>query len=58
MTTMIVLTVLAMPLAVSAGRIGRRRWIRRRCVARVRSELSWFPLPPDQSSGRHHVSRP
>jgi hypothetical protein len=57
MTTMIAFTVLAMPLAVSAGRIGRRRWIRRRGVARVRSELSWFQLPPDQPGGRDHVNR-
>lgn len=54
MLTMVVVTVLALPLAVLAARVGRRRWVRRRTVARVRAELfrHWVREDP---SGRHLI---
>jgi hypothetical protein len=54
MVTMIVSTVLALPLAVLAARVGRRRWVRRRTVARVRAELfrHWVREEP---SGRYLI---
>ncbi|MEU6149857.1 hypothetical protein ABZ816_07640 [Actinosynnema sp. NPDC047251] len=42
MVAMVVLTVLALPLVLVAARVGRRRWVRRRGVARVRAELAVF----------------
>jgi hypothetical protein len=54
MGTMIALTLLALPLAVLTTRIGRRHWVRRRTVARVRAELfrHWVR---DESSGRRLI---
>ncbi|GAB3000437.1 hypothetical protein GCM10027184_66030 [Saccharothrix stipae] len=54
MVTMVVVTVLALPLAVLAARVGRRRWVRRRTVARVRAELfrHWVREDP---SGPHLI---
>ncbi len=42
MVTTIALTIMALPFVLLAARIGRRRWIRRRGVARVRAELATF----------------
>ncbi|MGW6449026.1 hypothetical protein [Lentzea sp. NPDC055074] len=42
MITMLVLTLLALPFALTAANVGRRRWIRKRGVARVRAELRGF----------------
>ena len=42
MVTMVVLTVLALPLAVLAARVGRRRWVRR-AVARTELFRHWMP---------------
>ncbi|WP_186762976.1 hypothetical protein [Lentzea tibetensis] len=42
MFVMLVLTVMALPFALTAANVGRRRWIRKRGVARVRAELAWF----------------
>ncbi|MFD4644129.1 hypothetical protein ACFWN2_42940 [Lentzea sp. NPDC058436] len=42
MIMMLVLTLLAMPFALIAANVGRRRWIRKRGVARVRAELDAF----------------
>jgi hypothetical protein len=42
MIMMLVLTLLAMPFALIAANVGRRRWIRKRGVARVRAELGAF----------------
>ncbi|MFD4673828.1 hypothetical protein ACFWNN_29190 [Lentzea sp. NPDC058450] len=42
MTIAIVLTLLALPFALTAANVGRRRWIRKRGVARVRAELDGF----------------
>jgi hypothetical protein len=55
MVTMVVLTVLALPLAVLAARVGRRRWVRRRAVARVRAELFRHWVMRDEPSGRHLI---
>jgi hypothetical protein len=55
MVTMVVLTVLALPLAVLATRVGRRRWVRGRTVARVRAELFRHWMPRDEPSGRHLI---
>ncbi|MFE2750385.1 hypothetical protein ACFXGA_00100 [Actinosynnema sp. NPDC059335] len=54
MVTMVLLTVLALPLAVLAARVGRRRWVRRCAVARARAELfrHWMR---DEPSGRHLI---
>lgn len=59
MITTILLTVLVLPVALCAARIGRRRWIRRRSVARVRYELALFHHGlRDTPSGRHRLTRP
>jgi hypothetical protein len=42
MIMMLVLTLLALPFALTAANVGRRRWIRKRGVARVRAELALF----------------
>jgi hypothetical protein len=42
MTMMLVLTVLALPFALTATNVGRRRWIRKKGVAGVRAELAAF----------------
>ncbi|WP_394614344.1 hypothetical protein JNUCC0626_31270 [Lentzea sp. JNUCC 0626] len=42
MTIALVLTVLALPFALTAANVGRRRWIRKKGVARVRAELVGF----------------
>ena len=42
MIMMLVLTVLALPFALTAANVGRRRWIRKRGVARVRAGLATF----------------
>ncbi|MGZ3141242.1 hypothetical protein ACVDFE_04395 [Lentzea chajnantorensis] len=42
MTMMLVLTVLALPFALNAANVGRRRWIRKQGVARVRAGLAAF----------------
>ena len=42
MITMLFLTLLALPFALTAANVGRRRWIRKRGVARVRAELDAF----------------
>ncbi|GLZ32944.1 hypothetical protein Lesp02_51320 [Lentzea sp. NBRC 105346] len=42
MITALMLTLLALPFALTAANIGRRRWIRKRGVARVRAELALF----------------
>lgn len=54
MVTMVLVTVLALPLAVLAARVGRRRWVRRCAVARARAELfrHWMR---DEPSGRHLI---
>lgn len=55
----IALTLLALPLALVAAKVGRRRWIRRRGVARVRAELALFHHGlRDSPSGRHRFTRP
>lgn len=55
----IVLTLLALPLALVAAKVGRRRWIRRRSVARVRAELALFHHGlRDSPSGKHRLTRP
>ncbi|MFD0199767.1 MULTISPECIES: hypothetical protein [Saccharothrix] len=55
MVTMVVLTVLALPLAVLAARVGRRRWVRRRAVARVRAELFRHWMLREEPSGRYLI---
>ncbi|WP_170232097.1 hypothetical protein [Saccharothrix saharensis] len=52
MVTMVVLTVLALPLAVLAARVGRRRWVRR---AVARAELFRHWVPRDEPSGHHLI---
>ena len=42
MMMMLALTLLALPFALTAANVGRRRWIRKRGVARVRAELCGF----------------
>ncbi|SDO90931.1 hypothetical protein [Lentzea jiangxiensis] len=42
MLTMLFLTLLALPFALTAANVGRRRWIRKRGVARVRAGLDTF----------------
>lgn len=42
MITMLFLTLLALPFALTAANMGRRRWVRKRGVARVRAELDAF----------------
>ncbi|MFE9743930.1 hypothetical protein ACFYOT_03390 [Saccharothrix saharensis] len=53
MVAMVVLTVLALPLAVLAARVGRRRWVRRRAVARAELFRHW--MPRDEPSGHHLI---
>ncbi|MFJ6670169.1 hypothetical protein ACIQMJ_03550 [Actinosynnema sp. NPDC091369] len=52
MVTMVVLTVLALPLAVLAARVGRRRWVRR---AVARAELFRHWMPRDEPSGHYLI---
>lgn len=54
MVTMIVLTVLALPLVVLTARIGRKRWVERRAAGRVRAGMfrHWVWEEP---SGRHLI---
>ncbi|SDL14216.1 hypothetical protein [Lentzea albidocapillata] len=42
MIMMLALTLLALPFALTAATVGRRRWIRKRGVSRVRAELDAF----------------
>ncbi|MEV6714922.1 hypothetical protein AB0M48_23145 [Lentzea sp. NPDC051208] len=42
MMMMLALTLLALPFALTAANVGRRRWIRKRGVSRVRAELDAF----------------
>ncbi|NUT98282.1 MAG: hypothetical protein HOY78_40355 [Saccharothrix sp.] len=42
MVGMVVLTVLALPFVALAARVGRRRWVRRHQVARVRAQMAVF----------------
>ena len=42
MIMMLALTLLALPFALTAANVGRRRWIRKRGVSRVRAELDAF----------------
>lgn len=42
MVAMVVLTVLALPFVALAARVGRRRWVRRHQVARVRAQMAVF----------------
>ncbi len=55
MVTTIVFTVLALPLAVLAARVGRRRRVRRRTVTRVRTELFRHCWVCEEPSGRHLI---
>jgi hypothetical protein len=51
MGTMVLVTVLALPLAVFAARVGRRRWVRRR----VRTELFRHRVPVEEPAERHLI---
>ncbi|GAA1264432.1 hypothetical protein [Saccharothrix xinjiangensis] len=51
MGTMILVTVLALPLAVVAARVGRRRWVR----PRGRTELFRHRVLGDEPSGGHLI---
>jgi hypothetical protein len=54
----ILMTLLVLPLALVAARVGRRRWTRRRGVLRVRAELAFFHHGlRDSPSGRHRITR-
>lgn len=53
MIAMLVLTVLAMPFALVAAHVGRRRWVRKRGVARVRAGLAGFHAELARQ-GLHH----
>lgn len=53
MIAMLVLTVLAMPFALVAAHVGRRRWVRKRGVARVRAGLTGFHAELARQ-GLHH----
>jgi len=54
----ILMTLLALPVALCAASVGRRRWIRRRSVLRVRAELALFHHGlRDTPSGRHRITR-
>lgn len=54
----VVLTVLVLPLALGAAKIGRPRWIRCPSVAQVRAELAFFHHGlRDMPSGRHRLTR-
>lgn len=54
----ILMTLLFLPLALCAARVGRRHWARRRTVLRVRAELAFFHHGlRDTPSGRHRITR-
>ncbi|WNV91745.1 hypothetical protein [Umezawaea sp. Da 62-37] len=54
----LLMTILLLPLALVAARVGRRRWIRRCGVARVRAELALFHHGlGDVPTGRHRLTR-
>lgn len=51
MGSMVLVTVLALPVAVLAARVGRRRWVRRRArVELFRHRVLW-----DEPSGRQLI---
>lgn len=58
MVPTILMTLLVLPLALVAARVGRRRWTRHRGVLRVKAELALFHHGlRDTPSGRHRITR-
>jgi hypothetical protein len=54
----ILMTLLVLPIALVAARVGRRRWIRHRGVVRVKAELALFHHGLRETpSGRHRITR-
>ncbi|MET1074328.1 MAG: hypothetical protein ABWY11_16900 [Umezawaea sp.] len=53
----LLMTLLVLPVALVAARVGRRRWIRRCGVARVRAGLALFHGLGDVPTGRHRLTR-
>jgi hypothetical protein len=57
MVPTILMTLLVLPLAMVAARVGRRRWTRQ-SVLRVKAELALFHHGlRDTPSGRHRITR-